>query len=57
MFKEGGEISIFKRVGLTPVFLEATLIGPLRPNLTYMLTFGDMTEHDQNWKIFSSDPE
>ena len=57
MFNEGGEISIFKRVGLTPVFFGETLIGPLRPNLTYMLTFDDMAEHDQNWKVFSGDPE
>ncbi|GAB3338041.1 hypothetical protein GCM10027299_49770 [Larkinella ripae] len=57
MFNEGGEIAIFKRVGLTPVFFGETLIGPLRPNLTYMLTFDDMAEHDQNWKTFGSDPE
>ena len=57
MFNEGGEISIFKRTGLTPVFFGETLIGPLRPNLTYMLTFDDMADHDQSWKTFSSDPE
>lgn len=57
MFNEGGEIAIFKRVGLTPVFFGETLIGPLRPNLTYMLTFDDMAEHDANWKTFSADPE
>lgn len=57
MFNEGGEIAIFKRVGLTPVFFGETLIGEMRPNLTYMLTFDDMEEHDKNWKIFGSDPE
>ncbi|WP_128548266.1 NIPSNAP family protein [Larkinella soli] len=57
MFNEAGEIAIFKRVGLTPVFFGETLIGPLRPNLTYMLTFDNMEEHDQNWKAFGSDPE
>ncbi|RRB18087.1 NIPSNAP family protein [Larkinella knui] len=57
MFNEGGEIAIFKRVGLTPVFFGETLIGPMRPNLTYMLTFDSMEEHDQNWKTFGSDPE
>jgi hypothetical protein len=57
MFNEGGEISIFKRVGLTPVFFGETLIGPLRPNLTYMLTFDDMADHDASWKTFSADPE
>jgi hypothetical protein len=57
MFNEGGEIAIFKRVGLTPVFFGETLIGPMRPNLTYLLTFDNMEEHDQNWKTFIGDPE
>jgi hypothetical protein len=57
MFNEGGEIAIFKRTGLTPVFFGETLIGPRRPNLTYMLTFDDMVDHDQSWKTFSGDPE
>lgn len=57
MFDTVGEIEIFKRVGLTPVFFGEALIGSFRPNLTYMLTFDDMDEHDRNWKTFSSDPE
>lgn len=57
MFNDIGEIAIFKRVGLTPVFFGETLIGEMRPNLTYMLTFDDMAEHDKNWKTFGEDPE
>ncbi len=57
MFNDVGEIAIFKRVGLTPVFFGETLIGEMRPNLTYMLTFDDMAEHDKNWKAFGGDPE
>jgi hypothetical protein len=57
MFNSAGEIEIFKRVGLQPVFFGETLIGPSRPNLTYMLTFDDMAEHDRNWKAFGGDPE
>jgi len=57
MFNDGGEITIFKRVGLTPVFFGETIIGPLRPNLTYLLTFDDMADHDQSWKTFSGDSE
>lgn len=57
MFNDIGEIAIFKRVGLTPVFFGETLIGEMRPNLTYMLTFDDMAEHDKNWKTFIEDPE
>lgn len=57
MFESAGEIAIFKRTGLTPVFFGETIIGSHRPNLTYMITFDDMDEHDRNWKIFGSDPE
>jgi hypothetical protein len=57
MFNEAGEIDIFKKVGLTPVFFGETIIGGMRPNLTYMLTYDDMEEHDQNWKTFGNDPD
>ncbi|RYY16754.1 MAG: NIPSNAP family containing protein, partial [Chitinophagaceae bacterium] len=57
MFNEGGEIDIFKRVGLDPVFFGETLVGEKTPNLTYMIAFDDMTEHDKNWKAFSADPQ
>ena len=57
MFDTGGEIRIFKRIGLTPVFFGEAIIGPSRPNLTYLLTFDDMAEHGWNWKLFGSDPE
>ena len=32
MFNDAGEIAIFKRVGLTPVFFGETIIGEMRPN-------------------------
>jgi hypothetical protein len=57
MFNEGGEAGIFKRLGFNPVFFGETLVGPLRPNLTYMITFDDMEAHDSHWKAFGSDPE
>ena len=57
MFNDKGEIDIFKRLGFKPVFFGETLIGPLRPNLTYMVTFDDMAGHDSHWKAFVDDPE
>lgn len=57
MFNQAGEIAIFKRVGLTPVFFGEAIIGSMLPNLTYMLTFDNMEEHDNNWKTFGNDPE
>jgi hypothetical protein len=57
MFNDAGEIDIFKRLGFKPVFFGETLVGELRPNLIYMITFDDMDAHDSHWKAFGSDPE
>jgi hypothetical protein len=57
VFNDAGEIDIFKRVGLTPVFFGEAIIGSMMPNLTYMLTYDDMAEHDRNWKTFGGDPK
>jgi hypothetical protein len=56
MFNQG-EIAIFRRSGLTPVFFGETLIGTKMPNLTYMLVYESMAAHDKNWGTFIGDPE
>ena len=57
MFNEGGEMDIFKKTGLRAVFFGQSLIGEYQPNLTYMLTFDDMADHDKSWGTFGSSPE
>lgn len=57
MFEAGGEIALFRRVGLTPVFFAQGLTGSHLPSLTYMLTFPDLATREKNWKAFVSDPE
>ncbi len=52
MFNEGGEIAIFKKTGLNPVFFGETIIGPMMPNLTYMLCFDDLADRDKRWGVF-----
>jgi hypothetical protein len=52
-----GEVPIFRRTGLTPVFFGETVIGAKMPSLTYMLTFADMTARDAAWSAFSKDPD
>jgi hypothetical protein len=52
-----GEIAIFRRAGLTPVFFGEALAGPNMPNLTYMLVYESMADHDKSWGKFGSDPE
>ena len=52
-----GEMQIFQRLGLRPIFFGETIVGPKQPNLTYMLSYDDLTAHDKLWGDFGSDPE
>ncbi len=52
-----GEVPIFRRAGLAPVFFGETLVGAQMPSLTYMLTFRDMAARDAAWAVFIADPE
>ena len=52
MFNEGGEIALFRKTGLHPVMFAETLAGEKMPNLTYILGFENMVEHDKNWDVF-----
>jgi len=56
MFDTGGEIEIFRRNGLTPVFFAQDLTGPRLPSLTYLLTFPDLAARDRSWGGFGADP-
>jgi len=56
MFNEGGEIEIFRRSGMPPVFFGETLVGDKMPNLTYMLGFDDMDARKKGWDNFLKDP-
>ena len=52
-----GEVPIFRKTGLTPVFFGETIVGEKMPNLIYMLTFADMAARDAAWSAFSKDPD
>jgi hypothetical protein len=57
MFADMGEIEIFRRAGLTPVFFSRTLAGPRMPSLVYMLVHDNMAARDKSWDNFRNDPE
>ncbi len=57
MFNQGGEIGIFRRCGMPPVFFGESLVGPLLPNLTYMLGFKDEAAMESGWGAFRKDPD
>lgn len=52
-----GEFEVFRKAGFWDVFYGDTLVGPRLPNLTYMLSFPDLSELNAKWKAFGSDPD
>lgn len=57
MFEQGGELGIFKRVGLETVFFARDVAGAGLPSLTYMLVFADAATREKSWDVFRQDPE
>jgi hypothetical protein len=55
MFNEGGEIGIFDRIGLRPVFFGQTLAGQRQPNLVYLTVHADMAAREKTWDVFRND--
>jgi hypothetical protein len=51
-----GEFEIFQKAGFDQVFYGDTLIGPRMPNLTYMLSYPELSDLTEKWKAFGSDP-
>lgn len=52
-----GEFDIFAKAGFWNVFFGDTLVGARLPNLTYMLSFPDLSELDAKWKAFVDHPD
>ena len=52
-----GEIATFQRLGMRPVFIGESVIGPRQPHITYMLSFDSLAEREKHWQAFGSDPE
>ncbi len=54
---DDGEIAIFRRAKMLPVFFGETIAGANQPNLTYMLAFDSLSAREEAWKAFLADPE
>jgi hypothetical protein len=52
-----GEIAIFQRLGMNPIFIGEAIAGPRLPNITYMLAFENLAAREKLWQQFGSDPE
>jgi hypothetical protein len=51
-----GEMQIFQRLEMHPVFFGETIVGPKQPNLMYMLSYNDLEARDNLWHSFVTDP-
>ena len=56
MFEEG-EIEIFRKTGLLPVFFGETVVGTGLPSLTYMLAYDSVEAREENWREFLGHPD
>src|SRR5262245_41091875 len=56
MFEEG-EIAIFRKTGLLPVFFGQTVVGTGLPSLTYMLAYDSVEAREENWRKFIGHPD
>ena len=57
MFNAGGEIRIFREVGMNPVFFGHAFAGVRLPNLTYMLGFENDEAMKAAWSKFGAHPD
>lgn len=57
MFEAGGEIAIFRKAGIMPVFFAETIVGRRMPNLTYLVSYDSLAGREQAWNRFLADPD
>jgi hypothetical protein len=57
MFNTGGEINLFRRTGINPVFFGESIAGSAMPNLTYMVGFDDAEAQKKAWDTFGKHPD
>ena len=57
MFEGGGELALFRKCGMPPVFFGEAVAGTMLPNLTYMLAFENAEKKAEAWKTFIEHPE
>jgi hypothetical protein len=57
MFEAGGELALFRRLGLNVVFFSRDLVASGLPSLTYMVVFADGAAREKAWAAFGAHPD
>jgi hypothetical protein len=53
----GGEIDLFHKSGIHPVFYADTIIGPNQPNMIYLIPFESPAQREKAWQAFRDSPD
>lgn len=57
MFNTGGEMALFRKLGMAPVFFGQAIVSSRLPHLSYMVTFPDADTQKACWAKFMAAPE
>ena len=57
MFDQGGELPLFREVGLNPIVFGDVVAGNKLPALAYMIGCPSMAAHDEAWRTFIAHPK
>ena len=57
MFEHGGELALFRELGLNPIFFGEAIFGRMLPNLAYMVGGKSVDELAKSWKNFGPNPK
>ena len=57
MFDQGGEVPLFREVGLNPIFFGDVIAGKRQPSLIYMIGCPSLEKHAEAWKTFINHPK
>jgi hypothetical protein len=57
MFDVGGEVPLFRELGLNPIFFGEVVAGRKQPCLLYMIGCASLEKHDETWQTFGSHPK
>ena len=57
MFGHGGEMSLFREIGLKPVFFGEVVAGSRMPALMYMVGTPSLEKHAELWRAFVAHPK
>jgi hypothetical protein len=57
MFDQGGELPLFREIGLNPIFFGDVVAGKKMPALMYLIGCPSLEKHAESWRVFRDHPK